>query len=447
MIPSGFPLRLCGERILSCLRSQGVSSFVVADGDAPRQRVRLAGEHESFGEIALFEAVVLVHPHFAGKDLAAAGAAHAAFAGIGQFDTGGKRGIEDRWMLAPKRHFAPDAVQDHRDQRMRRISGFGMMLRRATRNAETLDMDMLAWKPAVDQRGLHAVNHAAGAADEGVVDVGHREQGLGQDPDFVRVEPAVEQLDILLLAAEKVVQRKSRQIAVLQVFQFFVEQRTGLTAVAVDQGEAAARLARKHGADQRKHRGDAAAGGERGVVLRLLRIERREETPVGCQHFDLVAGFQLRSGPAGKQSARYFFDGDAQFTIVHAGADRVRAAHFLAVQLCLKRQVLALDECIVFGKRGRHIEAQADRVRSLVPDFGNAQFMKSGCHDRGNAYIGLKYSNGSRQAGQRYRALQAVEPNSDRRSLLRSPQRGQAGAGGMKCSTCVSCVGRGGTMP
>ena len=45
-----------------------------------------------------------------------------------------------------------------------------------------------------------------------------------------------------------------------------------------------------------------------------------------------------------------------------------------------------------------------------------------------SAQIGLKCSKGSRQARQRYSALQAVEPKADRRSVCALPQRGQATA-------------------
>jgi hypothetical protein len=40
--------------------------------------------------------------------------------------------------------------------------------------------------------------------------------------------------------------------------------------------------------------------------------------------------------------------------------------------------------------------------------------------------MGLKYSNGSRQATQRYSALHAVEPKPDSRSVSALPQRGQS---------------------
>ena len=45
---------------------------------------RLAGEHEAFVDLPLFERVVFIHAHFAFDHLGAAGAADPAFAGVGQ---------------------------------------------------------------------------------------------------------------------------------------------------------------------------------------------------------------------------------------------------------------------------------------------------------------------------------------------------------------------------
>ena len=53
-------------------------------------------------------------------------------------------------------------------------------------------------------------------------------------------------------------------------------------------------------------------------------------------------------------------------------------------------------------------------LRRLAPDLGHAERVESWSHRR-RRYRGLKYSKGSRQARQRYSALQAVEPNCDRR--------------------------------
>jgi hypothetical protein len=51
---------------------------------------------------------------------------------------------------------------------------------------------------------------------------------------------------------------------------------------------------------------------------------------------------------------------------------------------------------------------------------------------------GLKCSNGSLQVKQRYKALQAVEPNADKRSVWLLPQRGQSSAGAV-CIAARPC--------
>ena len=77
----------------------------------------------------------------------------------------------------------------------------------------------------------------------------------------------------------------------------------------------------------------------------------------------------------------------------------------------------------------------------------------SGVVDISDAHqIGLKCSNGSRQATQRYSALQAVEPKADRRSVFVLPQRGHATAcarrpGGSAAPAAPPRLPLGGAMP
>ena len=75
-----------------------------------------------------------------------------------------------------------------------------------------------------------------------------------------------------MLLREDGVQGQTCEIAVLQVFQLFLEHGRGLAAVAVDEGKAGKWFARQHGFHDRQNRRDAAATRNAQVVARLRGI-------------------------------------------------------------------------------------------------------------------------------------------------------------------------------
>ena len=97
--------------------------------------------------------------------------------------------------------------------------------------------------------------------------VSNRQQRVGEGLHLGGVQATVEEIHLLVLAAEQVVQREAREVAVLQVLQVLLEHHIGESPIAVEQGEAAARLARERRLDEREDRGDPAAGCEGDVVL------------------------------------------------------------------------------------------------------------------------------------------------------------------------------------
>ncbi len=211
---------------------------------------------------------------------------------------------------------ALDAVDDQRELR---FGGFGVVDRRgggSTRHAEALDVHMLAGHAGREQRLLDLVDHRGRPAHERLVDRRGRDQRGQELLHLGGIDAAVEEIDVLLLAREHVVEAEARQVAVLQVLERLVEHHARLAAVAVDQREARARLARERRADQRQHRRDAAARGERDVVLVVVRRQRREESPLGRHHVDRVAGLQRFVDPDREATARHFLDRDAQLAVV-----------------------------------------------------------------------------------------------------------------------------------
>ena len=66
-------------------------------------------------------------------------------------------------------------------------------------------------------------------------------QGL----DLLGIEPAIEQRDVLRLAREHVMHGEPAEMAVLQILERVLEDDVARRAIAVDQHEAALRLARQ----------------------------------------------------------------------------------------------------------------------------------------------------------------------------------------------------------
>jgi hypothetical protein len=66
--------------------------------------------------------------------------------------------------------------------------------------------------------------HPHRATDEDMIDAGRRHQRAQQHADFLAVEPAVQDRDVLLLARDDVKDGEPLHEAVLQFFQRFAEQ-------------------------------------------------------------------------------------------------------------------------------------------------------------------------------------------------------------------------------
>src|SRR5580658_2704493 len=133
-----------------------------------RHRPRLAREHVARFELPGLEGVVDVHRDLALDELAAAGAAHAAPAGVWNFEPLRLRRVDDA--LAGLGREAMRAAVEHAFDlncalrvRMRR-DGQGLCLWRAVRREE-LGLDPLAIHAGGDQRSAAVLDHAERAAE------------------------------------------------------------------------------------------------------------------------------------------------------------------------------------------------------------------------------------------------------------------------------------------
>jgi hypothetical protein len=161
------------------------------------------------------------------------------------------------------------------------------------------------------QRGRHAEHHVFRAADEGDVDVLDAHPVPQEGGALLLGDAAVEQLDVLLLAAHHIGQVQALHVDVLQVRQFFLEDHRRRGAVTVEQGEAAVRFGQQRGLDDRQDRRDAAAGREGHVVRCLPGVERHVEVAHRRHHLERRRR-QGVVGPAREQAARGALDGHAQ---------------------------------------------------------------------------------------------------------------------------------------
>ena len=158
-------------------------------------------------------------------------------------------------------------VASHRSLRLR---GLGAGLAGAAAGlggGEQLELDPALVEPARLQGLGHLQHHVLRPADEGGVDGGDVEPVGQQRLALGLVDPAVEQVDVLLLAAEDVDQREAVEVGVLEVLELLAEHDRAGGAVAVDQREAAVRLGRERGLDDAEQRRDPAAGGEAEIVV------------------------------------------------------------------------------------------------------------------------------------------------------------------------------------
>ena len=206
-----------------------------------------------------------------------------------------------------------------------------------------------------------------------------RAQELG---DLFPVHHAHVDVRIGVLVGEHVVDHQPGQIAVLQVLEFFLEHGGLQLAVAVDQREGAARLARQHGLHDRQDGRDAAAARDAHVMPPLLRLDRHEEAPLRRHHADRVAGLEVFVDPVGEHAARDLAHAHAQLAVVDTGADGVRAAQVLAGDFLAQREVLALREAEDGTQVLRHVEGDDDGLGRVRLDGTDLQGVEQGAHVR-----------------------------------------------------------------
>jgi hypothetical protein len=241
---------------------------------------------------------------------------------------------------------------------------------------EQFDLDVRLGHAGFLQGLGHAQHHVFRAADEGDVDVVGAHPVLQELRRLFLGDAAVEQFDVLLLAAHHVGQLEALHIAVLQVRQLVLEDHRGRRAVAVEEREAAVRFGRQRGLDDREDGRDAAAGRKGQIVLAVGGVQRDVEVAHGRHHVERDAGLERVVGPAGEQAALGALDGDAQRAFLHRRADRVRAAHVFVADQRAQRQVLALLVSETVLQLGRHGEGDGDGVARFVAHLGDGQRME-----------------------------------------------------------------------
>ncbi|SAL03893.1 hypothetical protein AWB77_06894 [Caballeronia fortuita] len=342
----------------------------------------LAREHEPVIDLVLFERVVLVHLHFAFDHLRAARTAHTALACVRQRKARLQSDIEHAHAFIRQAQLALLAIDDQFQIRRRRA--LRDLDRRRTRlrqrRAEALHMNLPGRNTRILQRSFGRIHHRSGAADERFIDFFGREQRRQKRLALLSIQHAVEQLHILQIVGQHVIQREPVHIPILQIFKFLGEHDRVHAAIAVHQREAARRLHVQRRLDDRKHRRDARAARERHVVLRMIRVQMREEAAIGRHHVDLVAGLQSIEREVREAPATHALDADAQFAVAivvgHAHADRIRAARLLAVDMRLERHELSLREAKRIAQRGRHVERNGDRIGGFGSHIADAQRME-----------------------------------------------------------------------
>src|SRR4051794_27388198 len=346
--------------------------MVVVDHDARGLRQRLAGERVAGGDLPGLERVVLDHLDLALDDLRPTGAAHAAPAGIGQVEPGAQRRVDYRLALRD-REGMPHAVEDDLGDRLwglvdddwPRHGSPGAALGRG----EALEMDLLVAKAERLQRRLGILKHAAWAADEDVVDFACRHDGAQQQRDLPGVETPVEDRDVLRLARQDVEYRQALDEAVLQVLERFAEDDARAGAVAIEQEEAAPRLARQRRFHDRQNRRDAGAAGKTDIGAHRLGLRRDAEAAHRRHYLERLARPDRLAEKPGEAPAGDLLHRHPELAVVEPGADRIGAPQLLALVLDLQRQVLAGREAIGLSERVRHREGDRHRVRSLRTDL------------------------------------------------------------------------------
>ena len=165
----------------------------------------------------------------------------------------------------------------------------------------------------------------------------------------------------------------------LQLLQLLSEDDPVLVGVAVEQGEAALRLAPQGGHQDAQDGRDAASRREGHVVLLVGRIAEGVEVAHGGHHLQGVTGLELlhelRAGP----SAMDALHGDPQPPLLEgAAADAVAAPQLLPVHLQFQGQVLAMDEAEILTQVLRDPESDGDGILGLALHIGHFERVESG---------------------------------------------------------------------
>jgi hypothetical protein len=194
------------------------------------------------------------------------------------------------------------------------------------------------------------------------------------------IDAPLQQVDLLRLAREDVDHGEAVGIAVLEVLQGLVEHHAGHAAVAVDQGEFAARLLFQGGGGNRQDGRDARAGGKADAVDRARALHGK--APLGRHHRQHITGVDVGGGPIGKHAALYRADPHLNFTepcqAAARAADGVGAAHVLPFDARAQRQELARLEGKGLAPLGRHRQGDGHRTGRLGADALDLKIVKVG---------------------------------------------------------------------
>ena len=128
--------------------------------------------------------------------------------------------------------------------------------------------------------------------------------------------------------------------------------------------------------DDREERRDAAPGGKRKVMLAIGRIVCDVEAAVRRRDGKRRAGNERFVRPRREAAVGNAFDGNAQFAVRGRRADRIGAAHALAVDVRFDREELALCEAETFPQFGRNVEGYHDRFARLRAHGSDPQVRK-----------------------------------------------------------------------
>ena len=119
-------------------------------------------------------------------------------------------------------------------------------------------------------------------------------------------------------------------------------------------------------------------GGDGGIVVLRLGIRGDGELAHRGHHVEHVAGPQLFHRPGGEGATAESLDAHAKPRRVGVGADRVGAAHVVAIDHGPQRDVLAGEVAEAVGQRLGHIEGDRNRVVGERGYLGYTQQGESG---------------------------------------------------------------------